>query len=67
MHSRGYDGTMTDGEPTQERLDELEAHIKDAHDHARKILDEPDPNELYFYESGTEGDELDDQEIAPPG
>jgi hypothetical protein len=49
MHSGGYDGHMTDGEPTQERLDE------------------PDPNAPHFYESGTEGEEFDDQEIAPPG
>lgn len=58
---------MTDGEPTQERLDELEEHIKDAHDHARTILDEPDPDKPHYYESGTEGEEYDDQEIAPPG
>ena len=58
---------MTDGEPTQERLDELEEHIQEAHAHARDILDEPDPDQPHFYESGTEGDELDDQQIAPPG
>lgn len=58
---------MTEGEPNQERLDELEEHIREAHDHAREILDEPDPDSPHFYESGTEGDELDDQEIAPPG
>lgn len=56
-----------DGRPNQERLDELGEHIEQAHDNARDLLNEPHPDEPHFYESGTEGDELDDQQIAPPG
>jgi hypothetical protein len=56
-----------DARPTEERLDELEEHIQQAHDHAAEALGEPPPGERRYYESGTEGDELDDQQIAPPG
>ena len=56
-----------DAKPSQERLDELEEHIQQARDEAQAALGEPHPDEHHFYESGTEGDELDDQQIAPPG
>ena len=61
---------MTDrhhDDPSQQRLDELGEHIEHARDNAREILDEPDQDEPLFYESGEQGDELDDQQIAPPG
>jgi hypothetical protein len=52
-----------------ERLEELEEHIKEARAHAREALGEPDPKEREFYESGDdpESKEQDDQTIAPPG
>jgi hypothetical protein len=50
----------------EKRLDELEEHIQEARRHADEAL-HPESRERHFYDSGTEGEELDDQEIAPPG
>jgi len=51
-------------DPRLDQLDEKIEHARDAAEDAG-ILDDPD--EPKFYESGTEGEELDDQNIAPPG
>lgn len=53
--------------PDEERLQQLQDDI----DSARKTAEDADvlvdPDEPRFYESGEEGDDLDDQTIAPPG
>lgn len=54
-------------DPREERLEEVEEHIREAHAHAREILHEPDPDEPHFYESGDIHPDKDDQTIAPPG
>ena len=49
------------------RLADVDESIGNARDAAEDAGIIEDPDEPKYYESGTEGEELDDQTIAPPG
>lgn len=58
---------MATDTPDPDRLDQLDEHIGKARSRAEDAGVLTDPDEETFAESGTVGEELDDQTIAPPG
>ena len=52
---------------SDERLDQLDEQIGEARRNAEDAGVIDDPDEPKFVDSGTQGDEDDDQTIAPPG
>ncbi len=56
-----------DPDQEQERLDKLEDQIQDARRDTDVDSDRPADDEHTFVDSGDEGEEYDDQTIAPPG
>ncbi|MBW3581286.1 MAG: hypothetical protein KY447_00950 [Actinobacteria bacterium] len=53
--------------PDEERLEQLQDGIDSARKNAEDADVLVDPEEPRFHESGNQGEELDDQSIAPPG
>ncbi len=53
--------------PDEERLEQLQDDIDSARKHAEDADVLVDPDEPRFAESGDQGEEFDDQTIAPPG
>jgi len=58
---------MTTDTPDPERLDQLDERIDKARSKAEDAGVLADPDEETFAESGTIGEDQDDQTIAPPG